>query len=256
MCRSAQLGDRGYRSADPRDLTDAVLTSAVELRLRGICGSASIALPVAKASGGFGFPGGADSNRPSCGYLGPPEQAAPDTGGRSNSQVSATLEKVPVIAEPRGSPLREPNCPASPCRASTPGSCGVLRKCSVSRWCWLAAVGTDGDSSVRRRPTAARVCSVCARSVGHAARSSGWYALVRPVSRWYRLAGRLSARALVAQGIEQRFPKPCVAGSIPAGGTSTKPVRPLSSAAMPVGPVTSGRPASRVRLRSSSSRVR
>jgi hypothetical protein len=25
--------------------------------------------------------------------------------------------------------------------------------------------------------------------------------------------------ALVAQGIEQRFPKPCVAGSIPAGGT-------------------------------------
>lgn len=31
---------------------------------------------------------------------------------------------------------------------------------------------------------------------------------------------RLGARALVAQGIEQRFPKPCVAGSIPAGGTS------------------------------------
>jgi hypothetical protein len=26
--------------------------------------------------------------------------------------------------------------------------------------------------------------------------------------------------ALVAQWIEQRFPKPCVAGSIPAGGTS------------------------------------
>ena len=26
------------------------------------------------------------------------------------------------------------------------------------------------------------------------------------------------AIALVAQGIEQRFPKPCVAGSIPAGG--------------------------------------
>ena len=25
--------------------------------------------------------------------------------------------------------------------------------------------------------------------------------------------------ALVAQGIEHRFPKPCVAGSIPAGGT-------------------------------------
>jgi hypothetical protein len=30
---------------------------------------------------------------------------------------------------------------------------------------------------------------------------------------------RLGVRALVAQGIEQRFPKPCVAGSIPAGGT-------------------------------------
>src|SRR3954462_9140453 len=27
------------------------------------------------------------------------------------------------------------------------------------------------------------------------------------------------ARALVAQGIERRFPKPCVAGSNPAGGT-------------------------------------
>jgi hypothetical protein len=32
--------------------------------------------------------------------------------------------------------------------------------------------------------------------------------------------GTLFARALVAQGIEQRFPKPCVAGSNPAGGTS------------------------------------
>ena len=30
---------------------------------------------------------------------------------------------------------------------------------------------------------------------------------------------RLGARALVAQGIEHRFPKPCVAGSNPAGGT-------------------------------------
>ena len=28
-----------------------------------------------------------------------------------------------------------------------------------------------------------------------------------------------SGFALVAQGIEQRFPKPCVAGSNPAGGT-------------------------------------
>ncbi len=31
--------------------------------------------------------------------------------------------------------------------------------------------------------------------------------------------GIMHARALVAQGIEQRFPKPCVAGSNPAGGT-------------------------------------
>jgi hypothetical protein len=30
-----------------------------------------------------------------------------------------------------------------------------------------------------------------------------------------------SAHALVAQGIEHRFPKPCVAGSNPAGGTTT-----------------------------------
>jgi hypothetical protein len=29
--------------------------------------------------------------------------------------------------------------------------------------------------------------------------------------------------ALVAQWIEQRFPKPCVAGSIPAGGTISGP---------------------------------
>ena len=31
--------------------------------------------------------------------------------------------------------------------------------------------------------------------------------------------GLPSTLALVAQWIEQRFPKPCVAGSIPAGGT-------------------------------------
>ena len=30
--------------------------------------------------------------------------------------------------------------------------------------------------------------------------------------------------ALVAQWIEQRFPKPCVAGSIPAGGTKITPL--------------------------------
>src|SRR5215470_12568357 len=31
--------------------------------------------------------------------------------------------------------------------------------------------------------------------------------------------GQRSSQALVAQGIEHRFPQPCVAGSIPAGGT-------------------------------------
>jgi hypothetical protein len=38
----------------------------------------------------------------------------------------------------------------------------------------------------------------------------------------YTLAAQLGcwSSALVAQGIEHRFPKPCVAGSIPAGGTS------------------------------------
>src|SRR2546428_6311214 len=33
---------------------------------------------------------------------------------------------------------------------------------------------------------------------------------------------RAQPLALVAQWIEQRFPKPCVAGSIPAGGTDKK----------------------------------
>jgi hypothetical protein len=55
--------------------------------------------------------------------------------------------------------------------------------------------------------------------VARAARRTGWYALALPGIRWYALAGKLCPRALVAQGIEQRFPKPCVAGSIPAGGT-------------------------------------
>lgn len=38
---------------------------------------------------------------------------------------------------------------------------------------------------------------------------------------------RLCARAPVAQGIEHRFPKPCVAGSNPAGGTSKIRRRPF-----------------------------
>src|SRR6266567_3763290 len=41
-----------------------------------------------------------------------------------------------------------------------------------------------------------------------------WDEAILPLTR------RFTIPALVAQGIEQRFPKPCVAGSIPAGGTS------------------------------------
>ena len=37
---------------------------------------------------------------------------------------------------------------------------------------------------------------------------------------WF-YAGIYACPAPVAQGIERRFPKPCVAGSNPAGGTST-----------------------------------
>ena len=43
-------------------------------------------------------------------------------------------------------------------------------------------------------------------------------------SQGSRLRTRQSNRsALVAQGIEHRFPKPCVAGSNPAGGTGPEP---------------------------------
>ncbi len=44
--------------------------------------------------------------------------------------------------------------------------------------------------------------------------------LASPANSGTPQAGRLATQALVAQGIEQRFPKPCVAGSIPAGGTT------------------------------------
>ena len=70
-------------------------------------------------------------------------------------------------------------------------------------WYRLALVGTAAVNG-------GLVCSVCARPVGPAPGQTGWYALVRPGTRWYPLAGKLSLRALVAQGIEQRFPKPCV----------------------------------------------
>jgi hypothetical protein len=44
---------------------------------------------------------------------------------------------------------------------------------------------------------------------------------VGPAERF--LAGFLASPALVAQWIEHRFPKPGVAGSIPAGGTTKWP---------------------------------
>ena len=43
-----------------------------------------------------------------------------------------------------------------------------------------------------------------------------------PVPAWLQRGFR-PYPALVAQGIERRFPKPCVAGSNPAGGTQQKP---------------------------------
>jgi hypothetical protein len=42
-----------------------------------------------------------------------------------------------------------------------------------------------------------------------------------PGVRRQPLAGTLGGRALVAQGIEHRFPKPCVASSNLAGGTTS-----------------------------------
>ncbi len=36
------------------------------------------------------------------------------------------------------------------------------------------------------------------------------------------MSGHVASNALVAQGIERRFPKPCVAGSNPAGGTRNR----------------------------------
>jgi hypothetical protein len=46
------------------------------------------------------------------------------------------------------------------------------------------------------------------------------YAVPARRTRRASLAVSLATPALVAQGIERRFPKPCVAGSNPAGGTT------------------------------------
>jgi len=62
--------------------------------------------------------------------------------------------------------------------------------------------------------TRARCAVWCARRVIHRSTlpqpRSGWDRLVRPVTRGYTPAGRLGPRALVAQGIEHRFPNPYV----------------------------------------------
>src|SRR4029453_8498313 len=54
-----------------------------------------------------------------------------------------------------------------------------------------------------------------------------WFLVRLEAIAWLREGGFRSrldsppSPALVAQWIEQRFPKPCVAGSIPAGGTTS-----------------------------------
>lgn len=55
-----------------------------------------------------------------------------------------------------------------------------------------------------------------------AARDRGW----RGAGAGARSSIVSGYRALVAQGIEQRFPKPCVAGSIPAEGATPRPSPP------------------------------
>src|SRR5829696_2586552 len=77
----------------------------------------------------------------------------------------------------------------------------------------------------------------------------------------------LPRSAPVAQGIEQRFPKPCVAGSNPAGGAAkmlvTRRVRPgepasrrWTAAPTPRGPLHCGRDARRPCFRSTRPAVR
>src|SRR5690349_11242377 len=66
-----------------------------------------------------------------------------------------------------------------------------------------------------------RWCHPCGLPCG---RRAGWGRLVSPGTPCGPLVGSLALVALVAQGIEQWFPKPCVAGSIPAGGTKVSGV--------------------------------
>ena len=85
-----------------------------------------------------------------------------------------------------------------------------------SRW-------SNGSAATAARP-GGRGCASRSRAGSRA----------EPFHRAVRLATLdAGSPALVAQWREQRFPKPCVAGSIPAGGTRSWPMSPRRSAGGP-----------------------
>src|SRR3712207_3095187 len=91
---------------------------------------------------------------------------------------------------------------------TTVGDLGVRVGCSVSLWHPWAAAGTSKQRLARRAAPPAGVLGVC--SAGRCHRSptpvgTGRDALSVSGMRWQVPWGRY---ALVAQGIEQRFPKP------------------------------------------------
>ena len=112
-----------------------------------------------------------------------------------------------------------------------------------------AAVGDD-----QRRSTTRKIMPGCA--VGLCSAGRRWddrRPSALPGARQQPLAGSLGSRALVAQGIEHRFPKPCVASSNLAGGTRrtphSSPADPLPKRARPLRFGVVGQAAFRIRLR-------
>jgi hypothetical protein len=98
----------------------------------------------------------------------------------------------------------------------------MLQMCSETRgrpWSPLGSGGHRwarlGDAPLARDPCAPDVLRRSIVATGVAA-GQCWVLSGAGGHCW---SGSMSRRALVAQGIEQRFPKPQVAGSIPAGGT-------------------------------------
>lgn len=138
------------------------------------------------------------------GVRSPPCGGARDRARRGAGRTTAELHAVLGDGAPR-SPLSFALVVARYLLGETLAPVG-------SRWYQLARVGTQAISG-------GSVCPMFAPWVGATAGHTRWQRSARPGTRWYPLAGKLTTRALVAQGIEQRFPKPQVAGSIPAGGT-------------------------------------